>query len=560
MKTLQLAGLKAGLKSDLCAELAARLAKQSDGWPDVKAEVKDEEQDEVQNVEAASEVKRAKRVRAPREELPLLAATAPQPKRRAGRAARDDTGWEGWLAKLRRFKAEHSDCSVPLRWVEDPRLGSWVSNQRTGKKKLDRSETSGGMTAARVAKLTALGFACELRRASAEVLVPRAGDPGDPSARITAARAAKLKAPGFGGEAGASEEDTGWEGWLAKLRQYRTEHGDCRVPRGCAEDPGLGSWVSNQRKGKQKLERGKLCGGMAAVQAAKLDAPGFAWEVGAWTHDAGWETQRLVRTRKNGTPKDVVCPYCATCDKDHGADSGDENESQPQIKTRQRRKTKKDRTVHRFGKWWRGIGYSGDFYCQRCSEVFRDHLIRQKSNSANCSRLSPCDDCAKLLVFFPPDIWVQVENQAEQKNKRKLGRTPLAAGVQAVTWPRGDDTRWEDWLANLMRYKAVHGDCNVPQRWAEDPGLGSWASKQRLLKKKLDRGEPCRGMTVERAAKLTAVGFVWQWAAKPVAGSGATRDGAIWEGWLAEPMQYKAEHGDFNVPTRWAEDARLNSW
>ena len=28
-------------------------------------------------------------------------------------------------------------------------------------------------------------------------------------------------------------------------------------------------------------------------------------------------------------------------------------------------------------------------------------------------------------------------------------------------------------------------------------------------KKKLDRGEPCEGMTAERAARLTALGFAW---------------------------------------------------
>jgi hypothetical protein len=59
---------------------------------------------------------------------------------------------------------------VPKRWAEDPRLGSWVSRQRTGKKKLDRGEPSNGgaggaslgMTAERVARLMALGFEWEL--------------------------------------------------------------------------------------------------------------------------------------------------------------------------------------------------------------------------------------------------------------------------------------------------------------------------------------------------------------------------------------------------------------
>jgi hypothetical protein len=43
-------------------------------------------------------------------------------------------------------------------WAEDPRLASWVNNQRVCKKKLGRSEPSIGMTAERAAKLAALGF------------------------------------------------------------------------------------------------------------------------------------------------------------------------------------------------------------------------------------------------------------------------------------------------------------------------------------------------------------------------------------------------------------------
>ena len=60
----------------------------------------------------------------------------------------------------------------------------------------------------------------------------------------------------------------------------------------------------------------------------------------------------------------------------------------------------------------------------------------------------------------------------------------------------------------LEAYKAVHGDCNVPRRWAEDPRLGKWVDHQRGRKRKLDRGEPSKGMTAERAARLTALGFL----------------------------------------------------
>jgi hypothetical protein len=77
--------------------------------------------------------------------------------------AGDNAGLDLWLTKLKQYKWHHGDCSVPHRWVEDPPLGNWVHKQRGNKKKLDRGDPSDGMTAARVAKLEALGFAWERR-------------------------------------------------------------------------------------------------------------------------------------------------------------------------------------------------------------------------------------------------------------------------------------------------------------------------------------------------------------------------------------------------------------
>jgi hypothetical protein len=74
--------------------------------------------------------------------------------------------------------------------------------------------------------------------------------------------------------------------------------------------------------------------------------------------------------------------------------------------------------------------------------------------------------------------------------------------------------RWETQLAKLEQYKCEHGDCNVPPVY--DPRLNKWVNNQRARKKKLDRGEPSRGMTAARAAKLEALGFAWELSAAAV--------------------------------------------
>jgi hypothetical protein len=124
---------------------------------------------------------------------------------------------------------------VPQGWAEDPPLANWVMNQRAYKRQLDRGEPCRGMTAARVAKLEALGFAWELSLNEYPLSV------------------------------------------LAKLKAYKRRHGDCNVPQGWAEDPPLANWVMNQRSLKRKLDHGEPCKWMTAARAATLDALGFDW-------------------------------------------------------------------------------------------------------------------------------------------------------------------------------------------------------------------------------------------------------------------------------------------
>eukprot|EP01043_Picozoa_sp_COSAG02_P054427 COSAG02_NODE_6162_length_3756_cov_27.047033_2_plen_381_part_00 len=71
-----------------------------------------------------------------------------------------------------------------------------------------------------------------------------------------------------------------------------------------------------------------------------------------------------------------------------------------EIRQRCLRHRKDVRRHNRQGKWWSSVGYNGEPYCQRCSEIFRDHIIRTMSNSAKCTREHPCHDCEQILRCF----------------------------------------------------------------------------------------------------------------------------------------------------------------
>ena len=68
-------------------------------------------------------------------------------------------------------------------------------------------------------------------------------------------------------------------------------------------------------------------------------------------------------------------------------------------------------------------------------------------------------------------------------------------------WCRQDHA-WDEMYRRLVRYKSVHGDCNVPLEWGEDLQLGSWVVKQRYRRKKGLLSE-------ERVRKLDDVGMRW---------------------------------------------------
>jgi hypothetical protein len=138
---------------------------------------------------------------------------------------------------------------------------------------------------------------------------------------------------------------------------------------------------------------------------------------------------------------------------------------------------------------------------------------------------------------------------AAPRRRRKVARvTQVITGIVGRLVPPEEDVVWEQHLTSLRAYKCRYGDCNVPQRWAEDPPLGRWVDKQRVRKKKLDHGEICRGMTAVRSGKLEALGFAWELL------------GAGWEAQLTKLKAYRRLHGDCNVSTLWAEDPKLGRW
>ena len=70
------------------------------------------------------------------------------------------------------------------------------------------------------------------------------------------------------------------------------------------------------------------------------------------------------------------------------------------------------------------------------------------------------------------------------------------------------NTLWDDRYNDCLEYQKTHGNYLVPQRFAVNPQLGKWVSKQRTEYQKLKNGEKSQ-ITAERIKELNKIEFVW---------------------------------------------------
>ena len=105
----------------------------------------------------------------------------------------------------------------------------------------------------------------------------------------------------------------------------------------------------------------------------------------------------------------------------------------------------------------------------------------------------------------------------------------------------GVEPQWLDKYQQLKRYFQQYGDCNVPQKYKENPSLGSWVNTQRQHYKK---GE----LLKEKVNLLNQLNFVWD----------------LFEARWCERYQqlkdYYDEHQHSNVPQRYKDNPSLGRW
>lgn len=143
--------------------------------------------------------------------------------------------------------------------------------------------------------------------------------------------------------------------------------------------------------------------------------------------------------------------------------------------------------------------------------------------------------------------WASNQRRLKRSDSLLKRREALLQQI-GFQWDNSDNLPWEDWFNILYKYKNEHGHCRVPQKYVQDgKNLGIWVFNQRRKKKKnlLSKG---------REYLLDSIGFEWKIVLNPEIPSS-------WDENFNLLCEYKNEHGDCKVPSRYEEDGnRLGSW
>jgi len=233
--------------------------------------------------------------------------------------SRKEDTWKSKFEMLRKYKDEHGDCNVPLKYPPNPKLSFWVRTQREQYRLLKEKKRNSNMTEERIQKLEGLGFVWALKAqrgpnakwddrlqevatfmsTHGHANISRSTNvklsnwvtsqrkqrnlfvAGKPSS-ITQERIDSLNAINF---PWVVREPQKREDRMQELREYKEEFGNCNVPKRWNRNKRLGQWCAEQRKQHRYMVAGKPSH-MTQERVNELEALGFVWSLGTTTATA----------------------------------------------------------------------------------------------------------------------------------------------------------------------------------------------------------------------------------------------------------------------------------
>ena len=435
--------------------------------------------------------------------------------------------WDERYGQLIAYKQAHGHCNVPQGWKGNPKLATWCNEQRT-------TFHRGSLATERIARLGQLGFVLDPQRSAWEEMFAALASFRDTyghcnvpiewkgNARLASwcvsqrtqfkrktlspDRVGRLNPLGFVWD----QLEAAWDEMYEALAAYRQVHGDCNVPRVLVGESALASWCSFQRV---RYKDNKL----SDERVARLSRLGFLWD----TRTAAWEEMFTALVQFKGAhghcdvPQRWVDnrPLASWCDTQ---------------RMTYRKKTLSPERLERLHK----LGFNWRPHDSAWEELFSALLeFRRMQGHSNVPSNWP--DNPHLAR------WCNAQRSKYAKNILSPERVERLADVGFVWKARA--SAWDAMFDALREFKQIHGHCNVPSNWPDNPQLATWCSSQR---------SKCstNSLSTERVERLAEMGFVW----------GARTN--AWDEMFDALLSYRQIHGHCDVPRGWPDNRSLARW
>ncbi len=443
-----------------------------------------------------------------------------------------------WLALLQQFVQREGHARVPARHLEGARpLGGWVHKIRTGHYKTTREQS---------ALLASVGFVWDYHEVTFEQnmillerFVVREGNARVPSNHLEEGVKLGVWVNGVRSRRDTLNSDQTerlealdfiwnildetFERHIALLQGFVAREGHARVPFSHVEEGvPLGKWINKQRSRRDTL---------APERLARLEALGFVWDA----LDEKFERHIALLEgfiAREGHAR-VPVPHV-----EEGVPLGKWVTQQ-----RSRRNTLAPERLARlealgFVNRLESLGFVSGALDEKFERLF---VLLERYKSIEGHTRVP-----RNFVIDGERLGAWVSNLRELRDSHSPERIARLEELGFVWDFRADD--FERKLALLQRYIAREGNALVPRNFSVDGvNLGQWVSTMRVARTMRRPGK--QALSVERIAKLDALGFVWH-----------AKDDAFEQNCLLLE-RFGAREGHLQVPVDHVEDGvRLGLW
>ena len=267
-----------------------------------------------------------------------------------------------------------------------------------------------------------------------------------------------------------------WALRLQELEAFKKEHGHCDVPHNYVPNPPLANWVSYVRNRKRS-------GRIAAELASRLDGLGFTWMLrrrSAYRRD--WDAMVVALTAFKNKHGHCRVPVQPATYQALGLWLTD-------VRRRKRRGLLERGRIQQLER----LGVSWEPNRDKWEDRFAE-LVAYRAKYGDCKVPGNWPENRRLAS------WVIVQRQARRQKLLTQDRLERLDKIGFVWKAKAD--AWEAHYAALVKYKQVHGHCQVSTQSKDHASLGNWVRTMRGCRK---RGK----LSEERIRRLTELGFVW---------------------------------------------------